>query len=38
MNGNRLQEHRKRRVPATNWMILIAVIAALFALSPLIAL
>ncbi len=38
MNGSRLNEHRKRRVPATNWLVLVAIIAALYALSPLIAL
>ena len=32
MNGNRLNEHRKRRVPITNWMILIGVIAGVLAL------
>ncbi len=32
MNGNRLKEHRRRRVPATNWMVLIAVMAAMMAL------
>ena len=37
MNGSRLQEHRKRRVPATNWMILVAVIAAILALSPMLS-
>jgi hypothetical protein len=36
-NGSRLGDHRKQRVPATNWMVLIAIIAALFALSPTIA-
>ena len=32
MNGSRVNEHRKRRVPATNWMVLIAILAAVFAL------
>jgi hypothetical protein len=31
-NGSRLNEHRKRRVPATNWMILIGIIAGVLAL------
>ena len=33
-NGSRLGEHRKRRVPATNWLVLVGILAAIFALSP----
>ena len=32
MNGNRIGEHRKPRVPATNWMVLVGIIAAIVAL------
>jgi hypothetical protein len=31
-NGNRLGEHRKRRVPATNWIALATIIAVIFVL------
>ena len=33
MNGSRLQQYR-RRTPATNWLVLVAILAAIFALSP----